>query len=207
MKVPPIFLGELFILYQKGVRKMIKRNRAIKRLTVMAMLSAVAIILVYFIRLPIFPSYDFLEYDPADIPIFIGTMLFGPWYGLIMTAAVSVIQGLTVSARSGVVGIVMHYFATGSFVVAAGLIYNRKKTFKRSVVAMGTGAATMTVFMVLWNMILTPVFMGVSRDMVMGLMLPVFIPFNLIKAFLNAVLALVLYTILNKAIKFDEYLN
>ncbi|NLN97988.1 MAG: ECF transporter S component, partial [Eubacteriaceae bacterium] len=49
-----------------------------KRLTEMAVLAAMSIILVATIHFPIFPAAPFLEYDPADIPIFIGTFMFGP---------------------------------------------------------------------------------------------------------------------------------
>lgn len=43
----------------------------------MAMLVAVSIVLVMIIHFPIFPAVAFLEYDPADIPILIGTFAFG----------------------------------------------------------------------------------------------------------------------------------
>ena len=51
----------------------------------MAMLVAVSIVLVALIHLPILPMVPFLEYDPADIPILVGTFAFGPVAGLILT--------------------------------------------------------------------------------------------------------------------------
>lgn len=47
----------------------------------MAMLAAVAVVSVYFIKFPLLPSAPFLEYDIADVPVLIGTMLFGPSAG------------------------------------------------------------------------------------------------------------------------------
>ena len=184
-----------------------KRNRTAIRLTVISMLAAISVILVYLIRFPIFPAVSFLEYDPADIPIFIGTMLFGPFYGLLLTAGVSIVQGLTVSASSGIVGIVMHFFATGSFVLSFGLIYEKHKTLKGSIIGSVVGIIVMTAFMTLWNMILTPIFMGVSRTEVMKLMLPFIIPFNLIKAFVNAAISFVLYNILDRAVNFKKFFD
>ncbi|MBP3706667.1 MAG: ECF transporter S component, partial [Clostridia bacterium] len=73
------------------------------RLAKMGMLVAISIVLVYFIHIPMFTA--FYEYDPADIPILIGTFAFGPWAGLMLTVVTSVVQGLTVSAASGVYGI------------------------------------------------------------------------------------------------------
>ena len=42
-----------------------------------------------------------MKYDPADIPILIGTFLFGTSGGLILTVLVSVIQGLFISGDGG----------------------------------------------------------------------------------------------------------
>ena len=44
------------------------------RLVKMGSLVAVSIVLVYLIHFPLFPAVAFLEYDPADIPILIGTL-------------------------------------------------------------------------------------------------------------------------------------
>ena len=72
-----------------------------------------------------FPAAAFLEYDPADIPILIGTFAYGPIAGFILTIVVSLIQGSTVSAGSGVIGIVMHIVATGSCTLICGTIYQK----------------------------------------------------------------------------------
>ena len=50
-------------------------NEKVRKLVTMAMLAALSIVLVYVIHFPIFPAASFLEYDPADIPIFIATFL------------------------------------------------------------------------------------------------------------------------------------
>ena len=72
-----------------------------RKLTVMAMLVAISVVLVYLIHFPIFPAAAFLEYDPADIPILIGAFAYGPVAGILLTGVASVIQGFTVSAGSG----------------------------------------------------------------------------------------------------------
>lgn len=101
-----------------------KTNSA--KIAKMAMLVAISIVLVMVIHLPIFPAVAFLEYDPADIPILIGTFAFGPLAGLALTVVTSVIQGLTVSSGSGLYGILMHVIATGVLVIVSGSIYGRK---------------------------------------------------------------------------------
>ena len=100
------------------------------KLAKMAMLVAISIVLVVIIHFPIFPAVAFLEYDPADIPILIGTFAFGPGAGIVLVIVTSVIQGLTVSAQSGVYGIIMHILATTALAAVAGLIYKKNKTKK-----------------------------------------------------------------------------
>lgn len=177
----------------------------VQKLSFMSMLAAMSIMLVMLVHFSIIPAAPFLEYDPADIPILIGSFLFGPWSGLMLTVVVSVIQGLTVSASSGIIGILMHIFATGIMSVTAGLIYKRKKTIKSAVVALVVGALAMICSMVVWNIILTPVFMGVDRSVVMGMIVPAILPFNAIKAGLNCVVTFLIYKPLSRMYKFEPH--
>ena len=162
------------------------------RLAKMAMLVAMSIVLVAFIHFPIFPAVAFLEYDPADIPILIGTFAFGPLAGFILTVVTSVIQGATVSAASGVYGILMHIIATSALVIVAGIIYRRNKTKKSAAIAILCGVAAMTIVMVGANMVITPIFMGVPRAAVWQLM-PFIVAFNAIKAGINGIVTFLVY--------------
>ncbi|MGI6498479.1 MAG: ECF transporter S component [Oscillospiraceae bacterium] len=164
-----------------------------RKLTVMAMLTAISVILVYLVHFPFIPGVDFLEYDPADISILVGTFAFGPLSGLLITVVASVVQGLTVSAKSGVYGIIMHIIATGTFVIVAGCIYRWKRTFLGALLALLSGALAMTVIMLGANLVVTPLFMGTPVDVVKNMLLPVILPFNLIKAGLNALFTLIVY--------------
>ncbi len=174
-----------------GEHKMTSREKTV-RLAKMGMLVAISIVLVYFIHFPIFPAVAFLEYDPADISILIGTFAFGPLAGILLTVVTSVIQGVTVSAASGLYGIIMHVISTSALVLAAGLIYKYNKTRKGAVIALLCGVAAMTLVMIGANMIITPLFMGVSRSVVWSLM-PFIAGFNAIKAGINSVVTFLLY--------------
>ena len=55
--------------------------------------------------------------------------------------------------------------------------------------------------MLLWNWLITPLYMGVSRDAVQGMLIPVFLPFNLLKAGLNSAFILGLYKPLVTALR------
>lgn len=162
------------------------------KLAKMAMLVAISIVLVALIRFPIFPVVAFLEYDPADIPILIGTFAFGPLAGILLTVVTSVLQGLTVSSASGAYGIIMHIIATCTLVIVAGLIYNKEKTKKHAVIGLVCGTLAMAVVMACANMVITPLFMGVPASAVWSLM-PFIVGFNLIKAGINSLVTFLLY--------------
>ncbi|MCL2488062.1 MAG: ECF transporter S component [Oscillospiraceae bacterium] len=166
----------------------------ILRMCMMAFLCAIALVAVYFIHPSIFPAVSFLKYDPADVFIFIGTFLFGPWYGLSMTAVVSLLQGLLINPEDHIVGSLMHFVATGSFVIVCGLIYRQVKPIKTAVIGLAAGVATMTAVMIPWNLLIIPLYMPfVTVSDVLDIMLPYIIPFNLIKAGGNAVLTFILW--------------
>ncbi len=163
------------------------------RLAKMGMLVAISVVLVYLIHFPIFPALAFLEYDPADIPILIGTFAFGPVAGIVLTVVTAVVQGVTVSAASGVYGILMHIIATGSFVLVAGNIYSHgEKTKKKAVIALICGILTMVAVMIPANMFITPAFMGMPREAIMPF-LPMIGAFNGIKAGINGLITFLLY--------------
>ena len=164
-----------------------------RKLTTLAMLAALAIVLVALIHFPLVPAAPFLEYDPADIPIFIGTFLFGPAAGLALTAVVCVIQGVTVSAASGPIGIIMHFLATGTFVLLAGNLYRAHRTRKAALLGLAAGTLAMTAVMCVCNLVFTPLFMGSPVGEVVKLLLPAIIPFNLAKAAINSVITYLVY--------------
>ncbi len=167
--------------------------RSTRKLTTLAMLAAISVVLVAVIHFPLLPAAPWMEYDPADIPIFIGTFLFGPWMGLGLTVVVSILQGATVSVAAGPIGILMHILATGSFVIVAGCIYRRKKTHKSAVAGLVAGVLVQTAVMVLCNLVFTPIFMGQPMQAVVSMLLPVIVPFNLLKAGMNALVTHIVY--------------
>jgi riboflavin transporter FmnP len=179
-------------------------KKTVREMVQQAMLVALSIVLVYMVRFPIFPTAPFLEYDMADVPILIGTFLFGPWSGLILTVLVSVIQGMTVSAQSGWVGIVMHAIATGSFVVVAGTIYRYKHTRLGAVIALICGSIAMTLIMIPLNLIFTVYFMGAPREVVVSMLVPIIIPFNLIKAGANSIITFIVYKWVAWALRLEK---
>lgn len=173
-----------------------------KKITRLAMLAAISVVLALLVSFPIFPAASFLEYDPADVPILISALLYGPAEGLLVTAIASIMQGLIKSAGSGIIGIIMHIIATGCFCVVTALVA-RNGEKKRIALALVLGAFSMAAIMIPCNLILTPMYTGATREMIASMLLPVFIPFNLIKAGINAVVTYIVYLPLKKILDND----
>ena len=74
-----------------------KRTSTLAKLGILAAISVVLVAIVHF---PLIPAAAFLEYDPADVPILLGTFALGPAAGILLTLVAIVIQGVTVSAAS-----------------------------------------------------------------------------------------------------------
>ena len=89
-------------------------------------------------------------------------------------------------------GIIMHIIATTTLTLVAGTIYRRHKTKKTAVIGLLCGTIAMTVMMFFANLFITPLFMGVTREVVLDLM-PFILAFNVVKAGINSVVTFILY--------------
>lgn len=178
-----------------------KKQEKIIRLCVMAMLTALSIVLVYTVRMPLIPAAPFLEYDAADIPVLIGSMMLGPVSGIIILLAVCIIQALTVSASSGWIGFVMHFIASSVLVLTASLIYKKKQTTASLVIGLIIGSIAMTAVMIPLNLLFTGIFLGAGVETVVGMLIPAIIPFNLLKAGINSVVTFAVFTPIKTILK------
>ncbi len=160
-------------------------------IAVVAMFSAIAFISVVISK--VIPNVaGFLSYEPKDAVIVIAGFLFGPVSSILITVIVSFVEMITIS-ETGPVGFIMNVIATASFVLPPALIYAKAKTKKSAVIGLVYGTLCMIVTMILWNYIITPLYMNVERSVVVGMLLPVFLPFNLVKGGINSCITLMLY--------------
>ncbi len=164
-------------------------NKNLKKIISLAMLSAIAFAVVTFGRIPI---VLFLSYDPKDVIIAIGGFIFGPLSAFIISAVVSLVEMVTIS-NTGPIGCVMNIISSCTLVCTASYIYKKKRTLSGAVIGLVSGTLIMTLAMLLWNYLITPIYMGYPREAVAELLLPVFLPFNLVKGGLNTAITLLLY--------------
>ena len=161
-----------------------------KKLVLMAMIAAAAYITVFLVRIPV---VLFLKYEPKDVIITIGGFLLGPMAAFICSLVVSLIEMLTIS-ETGIIGCVMNLISTCSFACIAALIYKKKRNLLGAILGLVAGSATMIAVMLLWNYLVTPLYMaGTSRADIATMLVPVFLPFNALKAGFNTALTLAFY--------------
>ena len=170
-----------------------------RRLTLAAMLAAMAYAAMLITR-PLPAVAGFLSYDLKDVVVAIAGFLLGPAAALVITLAVSLIEMVTVSS-TGPIGLLMNVLSTAAFALPPALMYQRSRTLKSAALGLGLGVALMTALMLAWNYIITPLYMGVPRAVVAGMLLPTFLPFNLVKGGLNAGITMLLYKPLSGALK------
>ena len=170
-----------------------------KKMVLLAMLAAVAYLLSFF-KTPLIPAAPFLSYEPMDVAITIGGFLSGPMAAFIISLVASAIEALTIG-DTGIIGFLMNFLSSAAFACTAAYMYKKKRSVFGAVLGLLLGSVAMISVMLLWNWLITPLYMGVSRPVVVSMLLPVFLPFNALKAGFNSALTLLLYKPLVSALR------
>lgn len=174
-----------------------QNKSALRNMILIAMLAAIAYLIVAVVRIPV---VLFLSYEPKDVVITIAGFILGPMASLVISAVVSLLEMVTIS-QTGPIGCLMNLLSTCSFACTAAVIYKRCRTLKGAVIGLLAGSVTMIAVMLLWNWLITPLYLGGTRESVEAMLLPVFLPFNALKAGLNSGLVIVLYKPITAALR------
>lgn len=179
-----------------------KTSDKLRRLTAVAMFCALAYICMFVFRIKV----SFLTFDAKDAVITTGAMFFGPLTALIMSAAVAVLELITVS-DTGIYGCIMNFISSAAFSVTASLIYKYRRKLSGAIMGLSGAVLAVTVSMMAANLLITPFYMGVSVSDVQAMIPTLLLPFNLTKAFLNASLVLLLYKPITKALRVSGFIH
>ena len=187
----------------------------IRRITVTAILTAMAFVLMYLeVPLPFMPP--FLKFDFSEIPVLVGAFALGPVWGIVIELFKNLIH-LPFTATAGIGE--LSNFVTGSlFVGFSGLVYLKLHTRKGAAVSMAIGTLTLAVIAVPINAFITlPLYgsvMNFSTEAIVGmsaavnplikdkmtLLLFAFVPFNLFKGIVVSVFTFFIYKPVSKLI-------
>ena len=163
----------------------------VKTMTSLAMLTAVAyVVMILSKMLP--QVVGFLQMDRKDAVICSGGFIFGPLAAAVIAIVVAVVEMFTVS-DTGIIGLIMNVLATVAFCCTASFVYKKVHSKKGAVIGLALGTVCLTVVMLLWNYLITPIYMEMDRAVVAAMLPTVFLPFNLVKGGLNMAVILLLY--------------
>ena len=167
------------------------RTARLKKLVTLAMLTAVTYVVMLLCK-SIPDVAGFLQLEVKETIVCIGGFIYGPVSAAIIALVVAVIEMFTVSG-TGPIGCIMNVLATAVFACTASFIYKKNHSRNGAIIGLGVATLALTVVMILWNYLITPLYMGVPREAVAEMLLPIFLPFNLVKGALNMAATLIIY--------------
>ena len=144
-----------------------------------------------FVEIPIFPPAPWLMYDPSGIVCMVAGFAFGPATGIAVTL-VSWILHLIFKFNPW--GVLMAILALLSYVVPASYINREKPTLTKAIVGMVVGAVVSLAVCIGANIVITPLYTSVDTQTVIGMIVPILLPFNGLKLIINTVATALLYT-------------
>ena len=180
-------------------------------LTVAAMLSAVAFILM-FIEFPIpmlIPA--FIKMDFSDLPALLGAFALGPVYGVIISFMKNLLHIVIKGTSTACVGELSNFILGAIFSAVAGYLYTHHKSRKTAIIGAVAGAVAMGVLSVPSNyFVVYPAYvqfyhmpleaiLGMyqailpSADSLIKCLILFNLPFTLVKGLLDAVLCMLIY--------------
>lgn len=148
----------------------------------------------------------FLSFEAKDAVTLVCAYAFGPVAGCIVAFLSAVIESLTASA-TGIYGFIMNVAGSVTFVAVASLIYKIKKNTIFTALGVALATIVMTIVMVLLNIAITPFYMKVPRNVVIDLIAPMLLPFNIVKGLFNGAITLIIKQPILKAMELSGAIN
>ena len=193
--------------FSAGKELMSKTTQNTRKLTGVAMLSAIGFILMFIeLSVPIMPA--FIKLDFSELPALLATFAYGPMSG----AAVCLIKNVLhyfMGGTTGGVGELSNFLLGVAYVVPAGLIYQKVKTRKGALIAALIGCAVSAIYSLPHNYYLIYPLYGkmMAMEAILGMyqtlnpscdnlfeaLLTFNVPFTFAKEAITAAMAFVIY--------------
>ncbi len=172
---------------------------SVRELVTLAIFSALGMALS-FIQIPIFPPAPWLQYDPSGIVTLTVALMYGPAAGIVVQL-VSWIPKLIMSP----LGSLLTFVAMIGAVLVVGLIYKKFHNLKGAIVSLVLGSIVFICLAIAMNFLITPIYSpGVTVEAVAGMVVPILLPFNLIKCGINGVATGLLYKPVSNLVKMRD---
>lgn len=191
-----------------------KKNRSVRTITTVAILSALAtVLMVLEFSIPLVPS--FLKVDFSDLPALLAAFSMGPFAGALVELIKNLLH-LPFTQTTGV-GELANFLLGSAFVVPAGIIYKSIKTRKGALVGALTGMVLAgavsfpvnlfitypfyTVFLPLESIIDAYHVLFPPIDTLPKALLFVNVPFTVLKEAVNVVITFLIYKKISPLLK------
>ena len=174
----------------------VKSGWSTRRLAITAFFCALSFVMT-FVKIPIFPPAPYLTFDPSGIVSFVAAYVFGPSMGVLVCVITWVVRTLF---SFNPYGHIMAILATVTLIVPAVLVCRRSPDTKGLIAGMVLGSVVSVAACVLGNIVTTPLYTAVSVPDVIAMIVPILIPFNLLKAIISCIVTALVKNPVTKAI-------
>ena len=183
-----------------------------QRYTLTACFGALAFLLMLF-EFPVIPIVSYLKFDFSDLPVLLGTIMYGPVTGIMITIIKLLLHG-AIRGFSPVefLGLFASFCSSLSLLLPLAWFFrkNSKLSFKRAMLWSGiTGTLVLAVVMTVFNLyVLTPMYMKmfgwqptlpIPQLMAFGVF-----PFNLIKGVILSVVFAIIVSRMKHFLHFED---
>ena len=151
----------------------------------------------------------FIKFDVSELPAILASFAYGPLGG-IMVCLVKNVLNLVLGSDTAGVGELSNFILGCAYVIPAGLIYQKHRTFKGAIVGALTGCFTSAILC--WftnNFIVYPLYglLGWTEELILSMYQAIFpfvntleeaifvfnVPFTFIKLFVTAIITFLIY--------------
>ena len=122
---------------------MSKKLFTVHNLVLIAMLSALAFILMFFEFPLLFMAPEFYKLDFSELPVLIGTFSMGPVAGVLIEALKILLHLMFKGTSTVYVGEIANFLVGCAFLLPAGLLYRKKHTKSGALIGMAAGTLCM----------------------------------------------------------------
>lgn len=173
-----------------------QQNRNLNKLVKIALLSAIAVVLMYFDFVIPFIPFAWLKIDLSDVPALMGAFAFGPMAGVVIELLKNLLILVVKGSETMLVGQLANFIVGCALVVPAAWVYHKNKSKKTAILGMILGTICIEIVGILANIyILLPAFgMGnMAKDELIKYVTIGLLPLNGLKAILVSVITYILY--------------
>lgn len=142
------YAAEKYVYKRDGITERILSTR---KITMIGLFSALAMILHIFDFPVLFLAPGFYKLDFSEIPALVGTFAFGPVAGVMIEFCKILLKLVVKGTSTAFVGDLANFVIGCSLVLPASILYMFKKTRKNALLACVAGSLIMTVFGTAFN--------------------------------------------------------